>query len=281
MQLTFPYSATYSGIYEARAKSLRSSIFHYTKFDTLLKMASGGSLHATDYRFLNDYKEFIDAQECLAESSTLAKVAEFYSASKLLEILKVNLFERSLVSYVVSFSENNDQLSQWRGYCPDGGVSIGFDFEKMVALEKTSKNYLLGPCVYTASDKRKIIEELIYSCKGDVSLFIDLFVKVGSFFKDAAFEEEKEWRLVVKSVSPEWQIEDNSVNELDSIELKSSASTLIPYYVIKPVSLMNVSQVVISPLSNFNQAEYALKLFSCKHGLKFKISQSGCPFRVK
>ena len=35
--------------------------------------------------------------------------------------------------FICSFSRNDDQLSQWRGYCPDGnGFCIGFNTKDLI-----------------------------------------------------------------------------------------------------------------------------------------------------
>ena len=54
----------------------------------------------------------------------------------------------NLTPFVASFSENGDQLSQWRAYCPKGnGFSIGFRYSDLSYLLKTT-GFRLVKCIY-------------------------------------------------------------------------------------------------------------------------------------
>lgn len=49
----------------------------------------------------------------------------------LIEAVTDAIGRRWLDTYVVSFCESGDLLSQWRGYSPDNGYAIEFDTEEV------------------------------------------------------------------------------------------------------------------------------------------------------
>jgi len=66
-------------------------------------------------------------------------------------------------SLVFSFSQNPDQLSQWRGYCPTAnGYALGF-YSKV--LEQSHQNEglsFLAPCIYDETKQAELIDGIIF-----------------------------------------------------------------------------------------------------------------------
>ena len=96
-------------------------------------IAESKKIWATNARFLNDKSE-LDYLAPIAERIIDARKSSKPSEADDLRQLKSNLtFWRTTHSrpgpiFVCSLSEIGNQLSQWRGYCPNGGgVSIEFD----------------------------------------------------------------------------------------------------------------------------------------------------------
>jgi len=56
----------------------------------------------------------------------------------------------------LSLSQRGDQLSQWRGYCPNGGYSVSFDDSQLSNMMKAQGLYI-GKCVYKEKDQRELI----------------------------------------------------------------------------------------------------------------------------
>jgi hypothetical protein len=140
--------------------------------------------------------------------------------------------------YLASFSLEQNKLSQWRAYCPAGGYAIGFKASALV--EKFGKNFAfqLGEVNYdpgrqaervlTLLDShlafaRQVrerypevpIETHIKNCAAFSELTLSLEML---FFKSAAFEEEREWRLLI----PEFAAQ-------DLLRFHSKANVLKPY----------------------------------------------------
>src|ERR1017187_117129 len=95
-------------------------LYHYTSGSGLIGIIYSKSLWATSIRYLNDSTEY-DLALDLARTSMRARLKA--SRSRWEEGLYIALSEELTGTapadvYVTSFSENHDQLSQWRAYCP-------------------------------------------------------------------------------------------------------------------------------------------------------------------
>jgi hypothetical protein len=142
--------------------------------------------------------------------------------------------------YVASFTEEGDLLSQWRGYCPKGGFSIGFDSKLLTQIAKKHDSFLL-PCVYDFKIQRKMLEELLvyHSNKYDEAIkdlgqnmsdtlirsisneFIISLLALSPIIKHESFKEEKEWRIVSLNLGrrPDIQFRANESNIIPYIEV--------------------------------------------------------------
>ncbi len=87
--------------------------YHYTGVSTLFKILETDSFRASNIRFSND-----DSEERIMEDA----------------------FSYTQDDYIVCFCSKGDLLSQWRGYCYDGGVSIEFEMLKSCTYSLISPN---------------------------------------------------------------------------------------------------------------------------------------------
>lgn len=111
-------------------------------------------------------------------------------------------------AFAICFSECGDLLSQWRGYADDGrGVAIGFDFNKLNTEfnNEITKKYLgISKVIYDEVKQEEmllnkfneILEYNIDNCKKYEEAIRILESDFAPIFKNPAFSEEKEWRLV-------------------------------------------------------------------------------------
>src|SRR5262249_270640 len=114
--------------------------------------------------------------------------------------------------YVSSFTENPDQLSQWRAYCPpSGGDAIGFAGKALAESTGPTRNRFLASCVYDLHLQERLVSTLV----GDVAMLAEsdrhaglehdrifresfkllgrLLPLVAPVLKDSSFSEENEW----------------------------------------------------------------------------------------
>ncbi|MBD3374313.1 hypothetical protein GF406_04690 [candidate division KSB1 bacterium] len=144
----------------------RNCLYHYTSFEVLQKIIKNKNIHLTNIRYMNDIKEFYSAHEFLKkridrlidEMIRLVKESnsDQYGEQKL-DTFKSVLLEKfnpdSLLKkysiFTFCLSENADLLSQWRGYCPNYGLSIGFNGSSFSIFDHSFLKFNLIKCMYT------------------------------------------------------------------------------------------------------------------------------------
>jgi len=200
------------------SKKAPQTLYHYTTARGLMGILDRKKIWATHINFLNDKKEYVDAlNEFKKQTENLRPQVRTPTATSpphgtmtensptevyddVLEFLEIM---RTMV-YVTSFSEERDQLSQWRGYCGNGaGFSIGFNLAKLKELLKRtpSTDILLKKCIYDPRIKTAKMEQIIKEAKSTelrdrhFSTLVEKMMSITPYFKDESFKEEKEWRL--------------------------------------------------------------------------------------
>lgn len=119
------------------------TIYHYASLQGAEGIIGNG-LWATGHQHLNDTSEISYGLSIFKEvicSNDWSRECDFkfeYDYKKdVVEMICDHSIRKSI--FCCSFSEEDNLLSQWRGYCPKiGGVSLGFDRYKL--RDKASKN---------------------------------------------------------------------------------------------------------------------------------------------
>ena len=137
-------------------------LYHYTTQAGFLGIIQSQSLWATDMRYLNDKREYLLAMELLSERVKSLAVQSAGSPPALyLEKLQERLANIwSWQFFVVSFSEDGDLLSQWRGYGQGGGYALGFRGDDLVARLQ-AQGWTLASCVYDSAQQVALIDQLL------------------------------------------------------------------------------------------------------------------------
>jgi hypothetical protein len=210
-------------------KELPPILYHYTTQQGLLGIINSKSIWATDMFYLNDASEYEYTVNKYKDILTgylneiEKKVSPDYNAIRNIYIRQPRDSEKFLKSvpelvvdireqvpsYICSFSENGDILSQWRGYCPQGnGFSIGFDTRELIERLKIH-SFEISQCTYDIKEQEDILIDFIKQIDNEWYNVADredelkkLFKKcfwsfliIASRFKDNSFIEEKEWRF--------------------------------------------------------------------------------------
>ncbi|MBL7152260.1 MAG: DUF2971 domain-containing protein [Phycisphaerae bacterium] len=150
---------------------------------------------------------------------------------------------------ICSFTEEKDLLSQWRAYCPKGGVSLCFDTKAFVqeidlSSPPTINEQYLYKCIYEREQQKKTMRDLFEFLlkqpspstpreRGKLESFLSKMIQTFSYsFKHASFKEEKEWRLCYFPTD-------------ESIRHRTKGSMQIPYisFSIEPA----IHSVMIGP----------------------------------
>jgi hypothetical protein len=198
-------------------------LYHYTSAEGFLGIVRSGELWATNALYLNDASELSHATGILeAELKSVPLGLLSYSAAFPMGVQRY-LTGIRLDHFIVSFCEDRDLLSQWRGYggAPGAGYSIGFSTSALQAAAARSGSSPPEVCTlrrakYCLSQKREMIRariaalnEILNPVAGELepardgdSLNLLRYQIAASFhptlalMKHCAFEAESEWRLV-------------------------------------------------------------------------------------
>ena len=242
-------------------------LYHYTSQSGLLGIFKEKKIWATNIRYLNDAKEFAYTTDLALDVLRKKKGNIERDLSKMIRSL-VKSPEITPV-FVVSFSSQKDQLSQWRGYCPEtGGFNIGFDSQKLKDLAQ-EQGFLLSRCIYDSKEQNKIIEKAIdLTCRSmnesDSSQNtasgsdLDSYLKrvsetrltfaleillLGPIFKHSSFSQEEEWRLISTPAA---------IKEMQ-IKFREGRSMIVPYVefgLSNHVTGMPIKKIIIGPTPN-------------------------------
>jgi hypothetical protein len=245
-------------------------LYHYTSISTLLKILDVKEkenliVYATHAKYFNDPYEYQLAISLLKRSMFR------YENEHSIENRKSEKFDKKDVStfgyiagypFILSLSENSDDLTMWRTYGSDGkGIAIGFD-KKMLqdySESKDVKNTKLLRCEYRENAVLKGLTKYwtaVYDGinfnggKTTLSSFRLLF-DITNFcfsFKKSAYKNEKEWRLCK--------------NEMDSkqIDFLERGGIIIPY--IKHLFPREiVKKIIVGPCVNKKMTQESIENF--------------------
>ena len=204
--------------------------------------------------------------------------------------------------------ESGDRLSQWRAYGGLGrGVSLGFDQNTLYG-EEPGKSWQIGGriayllnCLYEENDKRSALKSAAdilvpsfrkfwgtsgptpgNSHKNEASLAefrrnaLLGWVINASTFKDPAFSEEKEWRVVI--LGPGREPSKGRKKMLDSsVKFRSGPMGVTPY-VQFPLGLSSrnspLRRIVVGPTPHMEESVTAVEMVLEDRGIK--IRKEGC-----
>ncbi len=299
--------------------STENILYHYCRTDTFMKILHNKTIRVSDCSKTNDYSEtqwiatsmkntIINAIVNDAEfnniynydNNLIEKVSKQISTTIEAVFLKKTRF---MFTFVSCFSEEGDLLSQWRGYADDGkGLSIGFNKDLLLTLDIGGYNYFFKKVIYDIETQSEYVKNQIldlvnaykniedeidipshlYDFLFDVCLRISTFRNDSPFFKNHAFSEEKEWRLIINNHLSNYNNEyKNGINEVgtidenysESAEFKSgfvrsplqfmtSVDKLLPYFDISYEKIKNqlIRKVFLGPKSNITEMDIRLFL---------------------
>jgi hypothetical protein len=295
-------------------------LHHYTSATGLLGIAKDRGFWATHSAFLNDSSESNHyvalARECIEINMQKSNLPE--DERILLEILVRNnplryysdLLPNGSNVFTVSFSEQGDQLSQWRAYCREGGYSVGYSLSYLRAVA-SAQGFYIGRCEYDPAAKQRIVESLIKSALGkyreDLSVngnkastsfsgnsaearVLQLFHRslhyYGPLLKHESFEEEQEWRAVIgplptataygyseEMISDTWKV----------LKFRGGASVVIPYCLFyfehESVPPEGAHSVIAGPSRMKKRGEHIIRaLVRNKFGANVSYKVSSTPF---
>jgi len=259
---------TIGKIIENRRPAMENELaFHYCTIETFFNICKNNTLRLSDIEKSNDYSERVYMEELIKKE--LIEYAEGRNKNiglrKLIEEWCYILNNLSNV-YACCFSEAGDMLSQWRAYADNGyGVSIGFS--KDILLQFNSEEYglkfrkisynIIEHQEFAKRQVKKIIDTLkeknFYSSVAEV---FENDVDINCFMKMPAFEEEREWRLLI-ALNPELRI--NQIGtfldfQLSNTQLNTRNGKIVTYFDLNFSEVRHefIKKIIIGPNCKMN-----------------------------
>ncbi|MGA8809353.1 MAG: DUF2971 domain-containing protein [Thermoanaerobaculia bacterium] len=208
-------------------------LYHYTSFQGFIGITASRSIWASSIHHLNDAEEFAHGRRLVQnEIQERRRSIRDQSEDDFMSLLWSRIEQiRGAHVFVASFSQDNDLLSQWRGYCPSGkGISVGIGSDILEERGK-AQGFRLVPAIYDHEDQQAVVRELIDQAVSSRSTgrieddplsqhFAYQVATISPLLKHATFREEKEWRLVSRITSIDHP----------QVRVREGQSRIIPYF---------------------------------------------------
>jgi hypothetical protein len=204
----------------SRQSRIPDLLYHYTTAQGLLGIVDGRSLWASDVRYMNDSSELTYAAGLIeAVTRELVSKPEYSAVRAILPggIDVADHVRSGLRPFIACFCEEQDLLSQWRGYgAGQAAFSLGLDLGSIVRAGALPSKTYLRQVVYEEEEQRALLTVALELWLG-MSLKnletrglepSDLFPYPAIWalqetlaeyclsFKHPTFAEEREWRLI-------------------------------------------------------------------------------------
>lgn len=269
-------------------------LYHYTSMESFKNIVETKRVFATNIYYMDDDAELSYGIDILKKKCEEIKRE---SSGKDTEIVEQYIAWLEIMSqparpfYVCCFTEEDDDLNQWRSYTPPRlGINIGFDAPPIVE-RMTAQMWKFESCIYGKKHQSNLIDAFLEQFvnanrkwgtdqPGNEG-YTTNFERTGNFvfnflarLKHPAYSEEKEWRLI----SPMMQ-------SMRNVKFRVGRSMLVPYVDVEIYgsqdNKLDIQRIVIGPTPH---NELALKsIRSLMHdqirGSKNDVVSSQIPFR--
>jgi len=275
----------------ATAKPTQKTLYHYTRRGGLLGIVRDKQVWASNARYLNDAQELSEGRQLLLKMLDGRGFPSNSPESRFREDFKSSLdvLQTTTDVFVFSLSERDDSLSQWRSYCRAGnGYAVGFDVEGLQAIAKSSWGYL-SKCRYHTTEQEQlmqlVIDDALARLKEDLGKYSEeeharrnaivfglaSFLLAAPMVKNQAFEEEREWRLLLPHIDV-W----TSV-----CRFRDGGKLLVPYVELSSAKYTNIiTHVRIGPTAHeYLESRAVSGLLTVSGYPDAEVKNSVVPFR--
>jgi len=292
-------------------KSLKApkEIFHFCTQDTMMKIAESKSLWMTELRFMNDREELgygIEltgrvAKEMVAELSEEKEAEQGSITSGFVSMLAKEISSDSVgneAMFASCFTETRISIGQWREYGARGdGFAIGFDFHNLANAMEGGAMALVR-VQYYPSRQEEILKDIIRGLlkianskkvqreEGDLSELaaysVQKLLLLSGLFKNPAFLEEREWRLVTRIPISKYseQVKKRTNPIAPENELLAIPYTVLEFSNLTDTATNIVSSVTVGPTHQDGaMIKASTETFLRQLGYTCPISLSDVPFR--
>lgn len=266
------------------------ALYQYRDLDGFAGIVGSGNLWATHSGFLNDPTEVRYCESILQQSvdyfaagapDCVAAFVRAYVADILRDARQLNV-------YFTCLTEAEDLLSQWMTYTPGAcGVALGFDGGALSALPFVT----LRRVMYDRRQQFRMLRNLLRTYleplraafeTTDQTRLTTLGVTLGLLihqamlcFKNSAFAQEREWRLIVVFAQ--------GTPFEKCVRYRVSGRTLVPYVEIPlaaPGEPLPITDVILGPGLDFELNGISVGRFLKAHDIAIAPRASKVPFRT-
>lgn len=286
----------------------RAYLHHYTNAEGLYGILKSNKMRATNTRYLNDPQELKYATEMVKE--ILESNSPLETETKELDnfwIALLNKFEqlyKEIDIYIICFCENGDLLSQWRGYGSQGGgysIELNRETIRNAGRNKEQNKYVIRKVEYSSKKQSQVINQICDTSaesirkieqtidkeklKDVVNKIIALVSKVLLYqiarFKQEAFKEENEWRII-------YLVDNQDEYIKESFDFRFKNGLAIPYIELQLseengelINKLPINRIVCGPSLDTPRALKSLKLMKKRFGYdKVTIKKSSFTLRA-
>ena len=295
--------------YEQQKNKIQTSLYHYTDGRGIKGILESQTIWFTNYRQLNDPSEVIHgiemAHDVIGKLSSGNDHRVLGFANFLRNMFLEENFSERLQFFIASFSDDADNLGQWRAYADNGrGYAIGFAPSFFQVVDKESRrpdeNVFVGRVIYeiddVASRHHNVIDEAmaifirtinanpeLLKIQSNVNLFMNEFARtiIASPLiwncltsKHPAYRSEKEVRLVILGTRRDL---------MPYIKTRLRGNEIVPYipHEFPAFTDKNIVEIVLGPSSPKN-AEQSIRTMLSSLGAdpNIEIRRSDIPYRA-
>jgi len=246
---------------------LNTVLYHYTTVESCMMIIQSASIRLTNIHFLNDLQEQFWFRR---------RFSHQLRESKLPDEVKKRICDHLGDAKFASdccfcLSTERDSLSQWRSYAANGcGVAIGFEMDQQMVETLRSFGGRLTKVVYCESQMEERIAGQI-RCWENVSIpsasnevnpnieaiailefsILNNAMLFASEFKHPGFNDEREWRIVLRPWPQSENCNESSQFRRVKFEYRATATDIIPFVTL-PIApsehqVLRVREIVFGP----------------------------------
>ena len=278
-------------------------LYHYATGATLIEMIRSGEMWSTQLGCLNDASELVypiellhtKAKEHLASSTVL-------EVTSLLERIVSGLAESSILTegrFVACFSEDGDDLSQWRGYAGgEGGYALEFDSQHLRTGLLPEQVTVLGKVEYDSQRHDAFMDDVLRAViqffrdglrnnrAPSITAWTDEFIPYWAnllmmfapFIKHPKFSGEREWRLV-------YHFNDEAIPRMRYLQRSSMMTQHVPLRLMRrdDQPCLPLKGIVVGPSRHKEVSRISVADLLQTHGYSIQdvpVTTTSIPYRT-
>lgn len=246
-------------------------IYHYTSLDNFIKILDSKTFFMFNIYQMNDYKENVTIFDALHR--VILQKKSFIPDDYLKKLDEVFEYFDMDFTFVSCFTELRDSLSQWRSYGDDGnGICIiinpknlGINYSLPSHNGITENHISFHNVVYSTEQQDKIIGEILdqsifhadtygkNKARGFANHVYEHTARFAPIFKINEFQEEKEWRIIYKTVLAEKEtigaLSPDSRYDIGFINTRNNLRSYFPLDIDNTKFINSVTGIILGPKS--------------------------------